>query len=79
MCHPKQVNPKDTNKKGIMQKHLNLQDIVLSALIYPLYNIRENCIIKHNNISPKTIAVAIKDDRLVIASGKILNCPKWPR
>lgn len=76
MTNTKQDNTKNTKIKTVMQRHLNLKDIVLSALIYPHKNIRKNCIIKHNNISPKTIALAIKADRLVIASGKRLNCPK---
>ena len=76
MHNSEQVNTKNTERKKIMQKYFNIRDIVLSALIYPHKNIRKNCIIKHNNISPKTIVVAIKADGLVIISGKMLNCPK---
>ena len=79
MFHSKQVNTKNTKPRNKIKKYLNIEHIVLSALIYLHNNIRKNCIIKHNNISPKTIVVAIKADGLVITSGKILNYPKYSR
>ena len=79
MITSEQVNAKNTMRKKIRKKYFNIRDIVLSALIYPNKNIRKNCIIKHNNINPKIIVVAIKAGGLVITSGKMLNCPKYLR